>query len=353
MLASSTKKGARMSQSRSASKPLTRRTSTRGARPASVGHPVSGSRGAEQEESRMSTLASSHRGLRLPHKRALAVLTGVVVVALSVGVVVWASVGKPAAPAHHTATHEASLPQTVRTDAGAFTVFSDTRHRVVRPRDIVAGPDGNLWFTAEKNAVGRITPTGDIDMFTDPAGGLDRPDRIVAGPDGALWVAAINGRLGRVTTSGQVTTFAVADDGTSPVGLAAGPDGNVWYTLNGQIGRITPTGQVTTFDGKAAGVELPAHSTAGPDGNVWFTDLNGRIGRVTPDGQIATFDATGADVAFPGGIVTGADGNLWFTSPGSNRIGRITRDGRIDSFDGAPAGLEEPSAITAGPDGNL
>ena len=65
--------------------------------------------------------------------------------------------------------------------------------------------------------------------------------------------------------------------------LAAGPDGNFWFTaLNTNlIGRLTPTGVLSEFP-------LPAHTggafgiTAGPDGTLWFTKSDGdRIGRIT------------------------------------------------------------------------
>ena len=42
-----------------------------------------------------------------------------------------------------------------------ITTFSDPGHHLRRPRDIVAGPDGNLWLTADTDQIGRITTRGD------------------------------------------------------------------------------------------------------------------------------------------------------------------------------------------------
>src|SRR5690348_12279128 len=60
-------------------------------------------------------------------------------------------------------------------------------------------------------------------------------------------------------------------------GIAAGPEGNLWFTQNtlfkGQpaIGRITPAGKVTKFKQGLTRATQPLEITAGPDGNMWFT----------------------------------------------------------------------------------
>src|SRR5262249_55529888 len=78
---------------------------------------------------------------------------------------------------------------------------------------------------------------------------------------------------------------------------------------------------------------------AGPDGNVWFTeevsegeflvvyDLP-QIGRITPTGEITEFSL--ASFSSPQSIAPGSDGNLWFT--GGNEIGRITSTGTVTLF---------------------
>src|SRR4029077_7351354 len=38
----------------------------------------------------------------------------------------------------------------------------------VEPNEIVAAPDGNLWFTDEFSAIGRITPDGTYTEFHTP-----------------------------------------------------------------------------------------------------------------------------------------------------------------------------------------
>jgi streptogramin lyase len=50
------------------------------------------------------------------------------------------------------------------------------------------------------------------------------PLGIAAGPDGALWFTEQSGnRIGRITTGGVFTEFPTSS--SSPLGIAAGPDG--------------------------------------------------------------------------------------------------------------------------------
>ena len=63
---------------------------------------------------------------------------------------------------------------------------------------------------------------------------------------------------------------------------------------------------------------------AGPDGNLWFTEYFGKqIGRITTAGVVTEFPIPAA-ISDPYYIVAAPDGNLWFTDPGAQQIGRIT-----------------------------
>jgi streptogramin lyase len=164
------------------------------------------------------------------------------------------------------------------------------------------------------------------------------PFGIAAGPDGALWfteyVAGSNGapntasRIGRITTAGAVTEFALPDPASTPQGITAGPDGALWFFEAGDLGG-TPQA-------------VPP-----------------KIGRITTGGAITEFAIPyGPTVAGPTGaaITLGSDGALWFPVgfddvTDATVLGRITSDGAIAEFS-LPQG-EIPVAITAGPDGAL
>ncbi|MHB8645916.1 MAG: virginiamycin B lyase family protein [Thermomicrobiales bacterium] len=121
-----------------------------------------------------------------------------------------------------------------------------------------------------------------------------------------------------------VTDFPVPTALGTPYGIAAGADGNLWFTEKGitKIGRITLSGSVTEFTIPTAG-STPHGITAGPDGNLWFTEYNGnRIGRITPGGMVTEYPVPTASSA-PAFIAAGADGNLWFTERDGNRVGRV------------------------------
>ena len=141
---------------------------------------------------------------------------------------------------------------------------------------------------------------------------------------------------------------------SDPFGIAAGADGNVWFTDAGgdEIGRISPsTGAVTEFSAGITKGASPFGIAAGPDGNMWFTEYGGnRIGRITPAGVVTEFSAGISPGADPYGIAAGPDGNMWFAEPHTGQIGRITPSGVVTEFS---TGGYYPEAITAGPDGNM
>ena len=71
------------------------------------------------------------------------------------------------------------------------------------------------------------------------------------------------------------------------------------------------------------GVSGPHDIAAGPDGNLWFTEILGnKIGRVTTSGAFTEFPIP-TPVSYPSGITAGPDGNLWFTEYGGNKIGYV------------------------------
>jgi len=217
-------------------------------------------------------------------------------------------------------------------------------------RALLAGLAVAATFTAPARGA---TPTA-REFPTGPGTG---PYSIAAGPDGNMWFTeAEAARIGRISPSGAITVFEDGiTAGSGPVGITAGPDGNMWFTeQNGdRIGRITPEGVVTEFSaGITAGSE-PLSIAAGHDGNLWFTEPGGdRIGRITPAGVVTEFSSGLTANSSPEGIAAGRDGNIWFAESGPDKIGRITPAGVITEFD-VSGTLDQPSGITAGPDGNL
>jgi len=155
--------------------------------------------------------------------------------------------------------------------------------------------------------------------------------------------------IGSAMVAQSITEFTV---GGQPRGIAAGPDGNLWFAdETGNIGRITTQGGLTEFPVSGSQTR-PYFIAAGPDGAMWFTETTGnRIGRITMAGAITEFAVPTAS-SRPTGIVSGPDGALWFTQPSISNLGRMSIYGAATQI-GLPANTANPVGITAGPDGNI
>jgi pSer/pThr/pTyr-binding forkhead associated (FHA) protein len=172
-------------------------------------------------------------------------------------------------------------------------------------------------------------------------GPAETPLAIAPGPDGSLWFTEYwrgANKIGRITVNGEITKFLIPTDASIPSGITAGPDGAIWFTegRGNHIGRITPSGVITEFPVPGPFIGLNAITT-GPDGNLWFTagGVSGEapdnaIWRMTPSGTVTRFPLPAPGSAARA-ITVGSDGNLWFTES-NNSIGRITTAAAITEF---------------------
>lgn len=183
------------------------------------------------------------------------------------------------------------------------------------------------------------------------------PMDVAAGSDGNVWFTENGGgAVGRIAPSGTITDFATPTHNSQPRGITAGPGGNLWFTESGpdKIGRVTPTGVITEFSVNS-GLGSPIGITEGSDGNLWFTESggSGAIERITPTGVVTQFTTGLTPNSAPWYIANGPDGDVWFTekvNPG--RIGKLDPStGAIAEYSLAASGL--PWGITRGPDGNV
>lgn len=303
------------------------------------------------------------------------------------------------------------------------------------PTAIAVALDGNPWFLSS-NAVNRMTPAGVVSQFTSPEFfQYNNATDIIVGPDGALYFTANCAiadltcfpsavRFVRSTTSGAFTIFnadagdtregnfqsalvsgtdntiwaavgvgdtvsanggayeQIRTDGTGVVpltrlpqpcinaegapsfgyysasGIARGGDGAIYIAASSPCGdfpvpegvsvvlRIDPgTGKITnTFP-----VPNVSRIAKGPDGNLWVTQSGSTnaIGRLTPAGALTEFQLP-TSKANPIGITLGNDGALWFTESDASKIGRITTSGGITEFS-TPTPNSKPYGIASLP----
>ena len=250
------------------------------------------------------------------------------------------------------------------------------------PAGIVWGPDGDLWFTDYgTNSIGQLDPSNhaivEYPALTASSGPLG-----IAVVGKEIWFTEYSvGQLGVIDpVTHKITQYLT---GGSPTSLAAGADGNLYFTSSrldsGGIGQFNTTTHATTFFGFSG---IPTSQVApGPDGGLYFgtavlfrDDLYQRptIQEIGPTRTFPLYDtsqppplAGGAT----GGLAAGTDGKLYFTASStffySGEGSPITDQGvtEIDSLDPATGAVtkSQPFAgggsifpsITAGPDGNL
>jgi streptogramin lyase len=222
------------------------------------------------------------------------------------------------------------------------------------------GSSGGIFSTPVKSTSGTIVEYSLSKTGVYPLG-------ITAGPDGNLWFTEFvssGNKIGKITLSGNITEYPVLTNPAALWGIVTGADGNLWFTegdapfpsVNHHIGRIIPSGSsagmVTEFP-IPSGMVVPRGIAPGPDGNLWFAEFDGNsIAAITTAGTITEY-ATPTAASHPEGIVAGPDGNLWFTENAGNKIGKVTPTTGTFTEYGIPTGNSAPTNIAVGPDNNL
>jgi virginiamycin B lyase len=226
------------------------------------------------------------------------------------------------------------------------------------PFQIAAGSDGGMWFTEQAgNAVGHIDAAGVIKQFPLPTADA-LPEGIAAGPDGALYIAetfgpsAYDSHIARMTTRGVFREWN--DDNYMPLGVAAGSNGQMWFTQGCAGIALVSGGTVRQFNTQGISAETTA-IVQGPDGAMWFAaDGTATIGRVTASGAFTFYAGIGGQGNdLPHGVTVGSDGNLWWTALDSNLIWATDMHGRVVHTYAIPTAGSAPWGIVAGRDGAL
>jgi virginiamycin B lyase len=242
--------------------------------------------------------------------------------------------------------------------------------------NIVAGPDGALWFNEQNGfAVGRITTTGVVTEFPVPRASYsangDGPTTIVSS-GGNLWTLAnVGSTIDVISTAGAVTQL-YANLNQSATNLAPDSAGGVWATslagagggsVSGGLFRVDPpTGAVRNYRSpEFSGQFQPVPIVAGPDRTVWFADGGAAIREVDNAGKITGIPIHGSGSMFVTSIAFDRHGDLWFTEyvPGGGfvastkgAIGEIPAGSRTATLTRLP-GNETPGSMILGSDGGV
>ena len=229
-----------------------------------------------------------------------------------------------------------------------------------QPEQIVAGSDGNLWFTVDRTgargtsggqvlhpvigSVGFVTPDGDVSEFyledmiyRYVSEHVDsRSFTITPGPDNNIWFTqAEANKIGKINAQGELTEFILYETGMYPRSITAGPDGNIWFMLSGDEGSVVVG---MTIEGIVVNAfQVPQASfghalTFGPDGNLWFRPgYENKVARLTLTGEYTEFATNG----YPVDIIAGNNNDLWLGMNGG-LLTRITTNGNITQYENAP-----------------
>lgn len=239
------------------------------------------------------------------------------------------------------------------------------------PFQITRDVDGSLWFTESRESkIGRLTPGG---VFTEyPLNLLSRVMYIAAGPDGNVWfTAGIRGnQIACITPSGTISEFPLPIPSDSPYSLVAGKDA-LWYVVAGiKIGRVAPNGTITEFTLPVAFANVITEITTDAEGAIRFIQFRSQpqpapaeyvLGKLTPAGNYSEISLGQLDRYFITDLGLGPDGNLWVsTLTRSAEAGNNTQNGfRKLNLDGTlsatfiPTGSLAPTKFIVGPEGGF
>lgn len=192
-----------------------------------------------------------------------------------------------------------------------------------------------------QSAAAAPTVTGEFDL-------PGMPNQLAAGPDGFIWVI-VGGTndFSRVSPDGTVTSYD-ATNLSNPVGVTAGPDGNMWFTQINGVVKISPSDPLT-------GVATTINAIGGPqeivsDGTDLWTASGDTVVRIPPASpntpQLFTINGMNAR-----GIAVGSDGLVWIADFGGNKVFSLTTANVQTPYDlGANAGVQD---VAAGPNGQV
>lgn len=234
------------------------------------------------------------------------------------------------------------------------------------PEAIAEGSDHNMWFTEwNSGKIGKITPSGTVTEYSLPSG--REPYDIVKGPDGDMWFTEQGqgtswGKIGKISTSGSITEYSLPETENEPVpvGITAGPEESLWFTLryekttaSDKIDKITTSGKLTEYALPKCGEsrENPEGIAEGPEGDLWYSDVTcDKIGKMTPSGTITEYKAGSL---YPRDIVAGPEGDMWYTSWGEgSHVTKMTTAGVISAEYALPSG-SDPLGIAVGPNKDI
>lgn len=203
------------------------------------------------------------------------------------------------------------------------------------PHGVIVGDDGAAWVTdSGLNAIVRVDPlTEQVDVFALPEGRSDANLNTAAfDAAGRLWFTGQNGIYGVFDSTTEGMEVFDAPRGRGPYGIAATPDGTVYYaSLAGSyVGRIADDGGVTVIDPPTPD-QGARRVWADSSGSIWVSEWNsGQLSRYDPAAdEWTSWPLPGTAPRTYAVYVDEADA-VWLSDFGGNAIHRF--DPTIETF---------------------
>jgi streptogramin lyase len=174
---------------------------------------------------------------------------------------------------------------------------------------------------------------------------LETNNKIAAGPDGNMWFTMPGKRIGKITPAGIVQEFEL-EGIENTIGIAAGPEGRIWVVATGKATSFLPANPVgTEEDFESAQINAEPQIVLGPEKMFWVAS-NNKVAKFSP----ADFNGTIAEVTLEGSLVPkdiDVAGSLIAIS--DNNKNPVTEKGRVVTF--TAAGTQQDFAIPGGSQG--
>lgn len=219
---------------------------------------------------------------------------------------------------------------------------------------LALGPDGNIWVAlgSDNPDVARVSPDGTVTPFT--ATDLNSPVGIVAGPDGNMWATQTNAIVKFSPANPAGATKTTINQIGSSKGIVVGQDGNLWTGSDANVIRIPPgnPGGFTVIPSNVPNFSA-RETTSSSDGTIWVANGEGNTPGVLP---VSLAGTAGTMVAASttgqvNGVAAGPGGQIAYTQPNADpqRMGLINAGALAAPFlFPAPA---DPNGIVFGQDG--
>jgi virginiamycin B lyase len=223
---------------------------------------------------------------------------------------------------------EAVEPTEEARSAGAVEIVEYPVPRGSRPHDVAPAPDGSVWYTAQGSGeLGRLDPaTGETRHI--PLGPGSAPHGVIVGPDGAPWItdSGLNAIVRVDPVTEAVHTFPLPENARNANLNTAAFDGEgvLWFTgQSGFYGQLdSVTGVMEVFEAPRG--RGPYGIAATPDGEIYYVSLAGSyLGAVdTASGEVTVLDPPTSDQGARR-VWPDSAGRLWISEWNAGQLGHF------------------------------